>query len=240
MKMENNTRSLGHVVDWIFDLDNTLYPRSCNLHVQMDVNLGRLVSEITKLDLNEARILQRAYYRDYGTTLNGLMREHAIDPDRYLQALHAIDYSPVQPHPELMSAIAALPGRKFILTNGDRRHVRSVLDKLGGPELFDSVFDLQDMNLIPKPKREAYTAFLERNDVDPATAVMFDDLDKNLVVPAEMGMSTVQVVSVDGYEHELVEKWELAQSTGPHVHHVTDDLAGFLSTCSPKHNLAVA
>ncbi|KRA97751.1 HAD family hydrolase [Devosia sp. Root685] len=221
-------KNLDHITDWVFDLDNTLYPRECNLFAQIDVRITHYVMDVTKLDFDAARTLQKSYYRDFGTTLNGLMNRHAIDPDHFLHTVHAIDYTPVDPHPALIDTIRALPGRKFILTNGDVGHARSVLGRLGDPDLFEDVYDIRAMTYVPKPHREAYDGFLARHDIDPAKAAMFDDLEKNLVVPHEIGMSTVQVVAGAGFAHDQVEAWELGQSTGPHVHHVTGDLAGFL------------
>ena len=223
-------RSLSHITDWVFDLDNTLYPRSCNLFAQIDRLITEYVMGVTRLDFDAARTLQKSYYRDYGTTLNGLMLKHKIDPDHFLNTVHAIDYSPVDAHPELIAAIRALPGRKFILTNGDTGHARSVLARLGGADIFEHVHDIRAMTFVPKPHRPAYDGFLARHGIDPASAVMFDDLEKNLVVPHEMGMATVQVMAGDDYENDQVESWELERSAGPHVHHVTQDLAGFLRT----------
>jgi putative hydrolase of the HAD superfamily len=223
-------RSLSHITDWVFDLDNTLYPRQCNLFAQIDIRITNYVMGVTKLDIVAARELQKAYYRDFGTTLNGLMHGHAIDPDHFLNDVHAIDYSPVEAHPELVAAIAALPGRKFILTNGDVAHARAVLRRLGGSELFEHVHDIRAMTFVPKPNRQAYEGFLNLHGIDPLRAVLFDDLEKNLVVPHEIGMSTVQVVAGPDWQHELVQAWELgrAGTHAHHVHHVTDDLSGFL------------
>src|SRR5215204_162055 len=125
------SRSLSHVTDWVFDLDNTLYPRECNLFAQIDMLISHYMVGVTQLPFDEARALQKAYYRDYGTTLNGLMQRHEVDPDHFLNTVHAIDYSPVAAHPDLVDAIRALPGRKFILTNGDVGHARAVLNRLG-------------------------------------------------------------------------------------------------------------
>ncbi|MFD2648280.1 pyrimidine 5'-nucleotidase [Devosia albogilva] len=221
-------RSLSHVTDWVFDLDNTLYPRTCNLFAQIDVRITQYVMDLTRLDFAGARELQKSYYRDYGTTLNGLMQRHKVDPDHFLTTVHAIDYTPVDAHPDLVDAIRSLPGRKFILTNGDTGHARSVLRRLGGDELFEHVHDIRAMTFVPKPHREAYDGFFATYGIDPNSAVMFDDLEKNLVVPHEVGMSTVQVVASDDFQHEQVEAWELGRATGPHVHHVTDNLAQFL------------
>jgi putative hydrolase of the HAD superfamily len=224
------TRSLQQITNWVFDLDNTLYPRECNLFAQIDVLISRYMENVTQLPYEEARSLQKTYYRDYGTTLNGLMQRHEVDPDHFLNTVHRIDYSPVPAHPALIDAIRALPGRKFILTNGDVGHARAVLGRLGALEdLFEDIFDIRAMGYRPKPLPESYAAFLAANGIEARQSAMFDDLQKNLVVPHEIGMATVQVIAGAGFTHEQVDAWELEQAAGPHVHHMTADLAGFLT-----------
>jgi putative hydrolase of the HAD superfamily len=223
-------KSLAHVTDWVFDLDNTLYPRECNLFAQIDSLITQYMMGVTNLAFTEARTLQKSYYRDFGTTLNGLMQRHEVDPDHFLTTVHKIDYSPVPAHPALMDAIRALPGRKFILTNGDVGHARAVLRRLGNAdELFEDIFDIRAMSFRPKPLPEAYEAFFAAHGIDARQAAMFDDLEKNLLVPHEVGMTTVQVIAGEDFAHEQVEAWELERTGGPHVHHVTADLAGFLT-----------
>lgn len=223
-------RSLAHVTDWVFDLDNTLYPRECNLFAQIDSLITQYMMGVTNLEFVEARTLQKAYYRDFGTTLNGLMHKHEVDPDHFLTTVHKIDYSPVPANAALIAAIRALPGRKFILTNGDVGHANAVLGRLGQADgLFEDVFDIRAMSFKPKPLPEAYGTFFDKHGIDPSRAAMFDDLEKNLVVPHEVGMATVQVIASESFTHEQVEAWELEQTGGPHVHHMTADLAGFLT-----------
>ncbi|SFZ86393.1 putative hydrolase of the HAD superfamily [Devosia enhydra] len=222
-------RSLSHVTDWVFDLDNTLYPRECNLFAQIDTLITHYVMDVTRLDFAEARALQKRYYKDFGTTLNGLMHTHQIDPDHFLGKVHAIDYSGVAPHPDLVAAIKALPGRKFILTNADVGHAEAVLDKVGAAGLFEGIFDIRAMKYQPKPLPVAYEAFFAAHGIGSRNAAMFDDLEKNLKVPHDTGMITVQVVAGQGFAHEQVEAWELTRSQDEHVHHITDDLASFLA-----------
>jgi putative hydrolase of the HAD superfamily len=222
-------RSLSHVTDWVFDLDNTLYPRECNLFAQIDMLISHYMVGVTQLPFDEARALQKAYYRDYGTTLNGLMQRHEVDPDHFLSTVHAIDYSPVAAHPDLVDAIRALPGRKFILTNGDVGHARAVLGRLGNADdLFEDIFDIRAMGYKPKPLPEAYEVFFAKHGIDARRAAMFDDLEKNLKVPHDSGMTTVQVIASEAFTHDQVEAWELERAGGAHVHHMTADLAGFL------------
>jgi putative hydrolase of the HAD superfamily len=217
------------ITDWVFDLDNTLYPRECNLFAQIDVLISTYMVGVTGLPYAEARALQKAYYRDHGTTLHGLMLHHGVDPDHFLKTVHAIDYSGVAAHPTLAAALSALPGRKFILTNGDVGHAEQVLDRVGAAGLFTDIFDIRSMNYKPKPLPEAYDVFFAKHGIDARRAAMFDDLEKNLLVPHEVGMITVQVVAGEDFAHEQVESWELERTGGPHVHHVTADLAGFLA-----------
>jgi putative hydrolase of the HAD superfamily len=217
------------ITDWVFDLDNTLYPRECNLFAQIDVLISQYMVTATGLPYAEARALQKTYYRDHGTTLHGLMLNYGIDPDHFLGQVHAIDYSGVEPHPRLAEAIAALPGRKFILTNADVGHAESVLSRVGAAGLFTDIFDIRAMKYRPKPLPEAYSEFFARHGINARRAAMFDDLEKNLVVPHETGMVTVHVVAPEDYAHSQVEAWEIGRGEGPHIHHVTDDLAGFLA-----------
>lgn len=222
--------SLAHVTDWIFDLDNTLYPRSFDLFSQIDALITKYVMEVTGLPRDEARVLQKQYYQDLGTTLNGLMTQYGIDPEHYLGAVHDIDYSCVLKNPALVSAIGALPGRKYIFTNADTGHAMQVLGRLGGIHLFDGVFDIRAAQFTPKPARSAYELFIAQYDIEPTRAVMFDDLEKNLLVPHEMGMATVHVVPDGAYVPVDRDHWEFSRADGhPHIHHVTDDLVGFLA-----------
>jgi len=220
---------LDDVSNWVFDLDNTLYPRSCNLFAQIDRLITRYVMDVTGLDRIPAHRLQKDYYRDHGTTLNGLMNVYGVDPDHYLSQVHAIDYSPVEPDPELVDLIKKLPGRKFVFTNADIGHAEAVLLRLGARELFDGVFDIRSAGFTPKPERLAYEVFLKNFDISPQKAAMFDDLEKNLKVPHLMGMNTVHVVPEADFARDQADNWELSRVDGAqHIHHVTADLVAFL------------
>lgn len=219
----------GRITDWIFDLDNTLYPRTCNLFSQIDKLMTQYVIELTGLEFAAARLLQKRLYRDHGTTMNGLMHTYDIDPDDYLRCVHAIDYSQVQPHPELISLITALPGRKFIFTNADTGHAAAVLSRLGGTEIFDGTFDIRAAGYNPKPQRSAYDKCLAEFNISPHQAIMFDDLEKNLQVPHELGMRTVHITHSSDLELDEVDLWQLTTAErDAHVDHETDDLPAFL------------
>ena len=149
----------SHVTDWVFDLDNTLYPHHSNLFSQIDVKMTSYVSELLTLPREEARTLQKELYREYGTTLAGLMQRHGIDSDDFLQKVHDIDYSWLVPDPVLGAAIRQLPGRKFIFTNGNRKHAERTARQLGILDDFDDIFDIVAAGLTPKPARQTYERF---------------------------------------------------------------------------------
>jgi putative hydrolase of the HAD superfamily len=215
------------VETWVFDLDNTLYPHHLNLWQQVDERIRDYIADFLKVTHDEAFRLQKEYYRRYGTSMRGLMEEHGLDPDEFLEVVHRIDHSPLTPDPVLGAAIAGLPGRKLILTNGTRRHAEAVMARLEIAQHFEDVFDIAAADLEPKPRPQVYDRFLARHKVDPTKAAMFEDLARNLEVPHALGMTTVLVVP-EGTREVFREDWELAGRDAPHVDHVTADLAGFL------------
>lgn len=222
-------KGFDHVETWVFDLDNTLYPASARLFDQIDVKITAYVADRYGIDGLSARALQKYYYRRYGTTLKGLMIEDGLDPDDFLAFVHDIDHSVLAPAPDLVAGIARLPGRRFVLTNGSRRHAEKVIDRLGATHLFDDVFDIAAAAYVPKPEAVAYESFLKLHGIAPTRAAMFEDLSKNLVVPHALGMRTVLVVPAEGEPDALDRLTALDDaSPAPHVDHLTDDLPGFL------------
>ena len=219
--------SFSHVNEWIFDLDNTLYPRHTDLFGQIDLRMTAYVMRITGLAHEEARALQKQLYRDHGTTLNGLMIDFGIDPHDYLADVHDIDYGAVEHNPALGRLIADLPGRKHIFTNGDVRHAEKTLAALGFEPFFDSMFDIIASDFVPKPDRKPYEKFLREHGVHPHSASMFEDMPRNLMVPKEMGMVTVLVIPRNGAAPST-EYWEIAGKDDPHIDHVTDHIDLFL------------
>jgi putative hydrolase of the HAD superfamily len=231
MSPDMTQRAMGGfaaVETWVFDLDNTLYPHHLNLWQQVDERIRDYIADFLKVTHDEAFRLQKEYYRRYGTSMRGLMEEHGLDPDEFLEVVHQIDHSPLTPDPALGAAIAGLPGRKLILTNGTRRHAEAVMARLEIAQHFEDVFDIAAADLEPKPRPQVYDRFLARHKVDPTKAAMFEDLARNLEVPHALGMTTVLVVPA-GTREVFREDWELAGRDAPHVDHVTDDLAGFLA-----------
>jgi putative hydrolase of the HAD superfamily len=227
--MTATPRGFSHVDTWVFDLDNTLYPRHLNLWQQVDERIRDYVAKFLDVGREEAFRVQKDYYRRYGTTMRGLMAEHGLNPDDFLDFVHEIDHSPLEPDAALGAAIEALPGRKLILTNGTRKHADAVTRRLAIDHHFEGVFDIVAADLEPKPAAQTYDRFLAAHGVDPARAAMFEDLARNLAVPHALGMTTVLVVP-EGTREVFREDWELAGRDAPHVDHVTEDIVRFLET----------
>ncbi|PRY25014.1 putative hydrolase of the HAD superfamily [Aliiruegeria haliotis] len=204
----------SHVRSWVFDLDNTLYPPQARLFDQIEVRMTAWVMRELGVDRAEADRLRQVYWRDYGTTLAGLMQVHGVDPGPYLTEVHEIDLSHLVPDPALADGIAALPGRRIVYTNGSRPYAERVVAARGLSDLFDAIYGVEHADFHPKPERAAFEAVFATDGLDPTLSAMFEDDPRNLAAPHDMGMRTVHVSE--------------APEPAPHIHHHTDDLAGFL------------
>lgn len=227
MNAKASPADFAHVREWVFDLDNTLYPHHSNLFSQIDVKMTAYVAELLQIPSDEARTVQKDFYQRYGTTLKGLMENHGVDADDFLEKVHDIDYSWIAPDPVLGEAIKALPGRKFIFTNGDRGHAERAARQLGVLDHFDDIFDVVAADLVPKPAAETYDKFRALHRVNCEHAAMFEDLARNLTIPKSLGMRTVLVVP-HNFEPAFTEIWE-QDADHDQVDYVTDNLADFLS-----------
>lgn len=217
---------------WIFDLDNTLYPARSNLFVQVSARMTEFIKDRFDLEHEPARELQRDLFRRHGTTLRGLMTEHDVDPHPFLDYVHDIDVSIIDPAPELDDLLARLPGRKVIYTNGSVGHFERVAGRLGVDRHFDHVFDIVASGFTPKPDPVPYDRLVADLEIDPARAAMIEDMAKNLKPAADLGMRTVWLKS--DYD------WATAGAEEPHVHHVADDVIAFLRSVldGPEHGQA--
>ena len=184
---------LALIRNWVFDLDNTLYPASARLFDQMDVKMTAYVANALGVDLVEARRIQKAYFFDHGTTLAGLMAEHGIDPHHFLADVHDIEMDVLEQNAPLAAAIARLPGRKIIFTNADTPYATRVLDRLGLGESFEAIHDIHAMDLKPKPNASAYAGLCAAFDIDPNESLFVEDMARNLAPAKAIGMTTVWI-----------------------------------------------
>ncbi len=208
---------------WIFDLDNTLYDPSVALFAQIEQRMTNYVARHLGVSHAEADRLRDHYWRQYGTTLSGLMTEHGIEPGPYLAEVHDIDFSALQPDPALAAAINALPGQKIVHTNADRAYANRVLANRALP-VFEAVYGIEEVGLHPKPDHRSYASVLEAHRIDPTRAAFFEDDPRNLMVPHALGMRTV-LVGTGRHGPDLLPD---DHTHGSHVQHQTSDLTGFL------------
>jgi putative hydrolase of the HAD superfamily len=206
---------------WLFDLDNTLYPARCNLFAQTDRKIGEFISRYLDVSYDEAKKLQKDWWRAHGTSLRGLMTLHDCPPGEFLEYVHDIDYSPVEACEALDAALHKLPGRKIVFTNGTVKHAERVLERVGVPHHFEGVYDIVAAEYRPKPELSIYRDIVARYGVDPTRAAMFDDMVVNLKPAAQLGMRTIWIRTPESS----------ARAQGQdlsHIHHQTDDLLEWL------------
>jgi putative hydrolase of the HAD superfamily len=207
----------NHVEHWVFDMDDTLYPREQGLMHLVQARINAFVVEAVGMAPDEAAILRRQFLDEYGTTLAGLMANYAIDTDRFLHEVHDVPLDGVEPNPPLAALLKALPGRCYVYTNGARDYARRVLNRIGIADCFSGVFAIEDADLTPKPAPSSFRRMLDRFDIDSHAAAFFDDTPRNLEPAKALGMTTVLI----GDDH--------GQPPGAHIDHAAPYLFDFLS-----------
>lgn len=214
--------NLTHVEHWVFDLDNTLYPPECEFMALVEGRITDFVVRESGLPADEARVLQKRYLHEHGTSLAGLMAHYDIDPHRFLDEVHDVSLDCLSPDAALRQSLQRLPGRRLVFTNGSARHAERVLDRLAIADLFDDVFHLEAADLIPKPDPRTFDRMIARHGVDARAAAFFEDTEKNLAPAADLGMTTVLVGPL------------APLSTAPFVDHKAERLPAFLTTARTK------
>lgn len=217
---------LSHVTTWVFDLDHTLYPSDAAIMSQVDARMTDYVARTLRLPRDEARIVQKAYWRDHGTTLNGLMANNQIGDGReFLDFVHDIDLDVIDPDPVLADRIRALPGKRYVYTNGSLKHAENVCGRLGLSDCFDDLFDVEAAGFQPKPLLAGFERFSSRFAIRPAESSFFEDSVRNLKTAHDLGWTTILIRARPGPRDE--------ESAGPgehpdHVHFAADCLKTFL------------
>ena len=221
-------KSIKLIKFWIFDLDNTLYSGKTKVFEQVDKKMSKYISDKLNVSVEEARKIQKNYFYQYNTTLNGMIKNHKIDPSEFLEFVHDINIDFLKKDPDLAKEIEKLNGKKIIFTNGSRKHALNVTKKIGIDQLFDDIFDIVDCNFIPKPSIEPYKKLVEKHKIDPKLCVFVEDIARNLKPAYEMGMKTIWI--------ENDEPWASKFSDSEFINYKTNNLSEFLK----KINLAKA
>ena len=222
---------LSNIKNWIFDLDNTLYSPEEEIFSQIDERMTKFITDKFKINNEEAFNIQKKYFIEYGTTLSGLMKKNNIDSDEFLEFVHDIDLDILKPDKKLNKIISNLPGKKFIFTNGSKKHAQNVLKKLEMNAIFDDIYDIKDSNFIPKPNMEAYTTFINKMGIDVNKSIMFEDIARNLQPAKELGIISVLIqrdlpLRNDKFD---IKEFELLWKNNDYADYVTDDLVMFFN-----------
>ena len=213
-------KELTKIKYWLFDLDNTLYSGDTKVFDQVDKKMSKFISEKLNVSIDEAKIIQKNYFHEYNTTLNGMIKNHDINADEFLEFVHDVDLDFLKADKPLETEIAKLNGKKFIFTNGSKAHAANVTKRIGIDKLFDGVFDIVESDFIPKPSIEPYKKIIEKYKIDPQYSIFVEDIARNLKPAHELGMKTVWIKNK--------EPWAAKYSNAEFINYRTDNLANFL------------
>ena len=213
-------KDLSKIKFWLFDLDNTLYSGDTKVFDQVDKKMSKFISEKLNVSLEEAKKIQKNYFHEYNTTLNGMIKNHDIDANEFLEFVHDVDLEFLKKDEPLKTEIEKLKGKKIIFTNGSRAHASNVTSRIGIEQLFDGVFDIVDSDFYPKPSIEPYKKIIENYKIVPEYCIFFEDIARNLKPAYELGMKTVWI--------ENNEPWAAKYSDEEFVNYKTGSLTKFL------------
>ena len=213
-------KELTKIKYWLFDLDNTLYAGTTKVFDQVDKKMSKFISEKLNVSIEEAKKIQKDYFHEYNTTLNGMIKNHEIDANEFLEFVHDVNLDFLKKDKFLKNEIMKLNGKKIIFTNGSRAHAENVTKRIGIDKLFDGIFDIVDSDFIPKPSKESYKKIIENYKIEPQYCIFFEDIARNLKPAHELGMKTVWI--------ENNEPWAAKYSDSEFINYKTNNLANFL------------
>jgi putative hydrolase of the HAD superfamily len=187
--------ALARVRDWVFDLDNTLYPAERAL-IDIERRMTQFIMRELKVDQARASEIRESYFLSHGATVAGLVEDHGVSARDFLEYVHDVAIDDLTPDHDLNALIAALPGRKIVFTNGGGRRPQRVLAHLGLASAFDVIFDIEAAGLQPKPRRAGYEKLVAQCGIDAGRAVLIEDTLRNLPPAHDLGFVTVLVGTV--------------------------------------------
>ena len=222
---------LNKIKNWVFDLDNTLYSPEIEIFSQIDKRMTEFIKSKLNTSNEKAFEIQKKYFLEYGTTLAGLMKEEDVNPDEFLEYVHDINLEILKPNEELNKIIKELPGKKFIYTNGSKKHAENVLNKLKMQKIFDHIFDIKESNFIPKPNIKSYRKFIKKMNIDPQVSVMFEDIGRNLEPAKNIGMQTVLILRkiTNKIKNSKIKDYGSLWDNDHFADYITDDLVKFFN-----------
>ncbi len=213
-------KNLQKIKYWIFDLDNTLYSGKTRVFEQVDKKMSKYISEKLNVNIVEAKEIKKNYFYEYNTTLNGMINNHKIDANEFLEFVHDVNIDFLKKDSLLNEELMKLDGKKIIFTNSSRKHAMNVIRKIGIDQHFDDIFDIVDSEFVPKPDIVSYKKLVEKHKIDPKLCVFIEDIARNLKPAYEMGMKTIWI--------ENDEPWARKFSDSDFINYKTNNLPEFL------------
>ena len=213
-------KDLLNIKYWLFDLDNTLYSGDTKVFDQVDKRMSKYISNKLKVSIEEARKIQKNYFHEYNTTLNGMIKNHEIDAQEFLDFVHDIDLSFLEKDTALRYELENINLRKFVFTNGSQNHVKHITTTLGIDDQFEGIFDIVDAEYHPKPEAKAFDLMIEKFKIDPKETLYIEDIAKNLSIGKERGAKTVWLIN-DEY-------WGKKESDQEYIDYKIENLSLFL------------
>ena len=213
-------KELKSIKYWIFDLDNTLYSGKTKVFEQVDKKMSEYISKKLNVSTAEAKEIQKNYFHEYNTTLNGMIKNHKIDADEFLEFVHNIDIDFLKKDLILGEELKKLDGKKIIFTNASRKHALNVTKRIGIDHYFDDIFDIFDCEFVPKPAIQSYKKLVEKHKIDPKLCGFVEDIARNLKPAYEMGMKTIWI--------ENNEPWAKEFSNSNFINYKTNNLSEFI------------
>ena len=221
-------KELTEIKYWIFDLDNTLYSGQTKVFSEVDKRMSSFISEKLKIDVIEAKKIQKEYFYEYGTTLSGLMQKKNIDPNEFLEFVHDIDISWLPKDKLLREELIKIKEKKYIFSNGSHAHIRNVTNQLGIDDLFDGAFDITDANFLPKPRIEPYKKLIQKFKLDPNKSILIEDIAHNLEQAKNLGMKTCWLENDETFAKKDADK--------PYIDYKINNLPSFLQKINVLRN----
>ena len=213
-------KELKKIKYWLFDLDNTLYSGDTKVFDQVDKKMSLFISNKLNVSIEEAKKIQKNYFHEYNTTLNGMIKNHKINAEEFLGFVHDVDLTFLKEDLALQNELTNLVGKKYIFTNGSKAHASNVTKRIGIQNHFDGVFDIVDSDFMPKPSIEPYKKIIQKYGIDPEYCIFIEDIARNLKPAYELGMKTVWIKNN--------EPWAAEFSNENFINYKTDNLSDFL------------
>jgi len=191
-------------IDWariqlaVIDLDNTLYSADNGVFARMDLRMTDFIVRTLHISNDEANALRMSYWRQYGTTLRGLMLHHGVEPEIFLHDVHDIQaHELLQKNARLDAALSHLPMRKVIHTNGIAEHAERILASLGIRHHFSAIYDIRFHDYLPKPCKQTLQMLLDKEGIAAEQTWVVDDMEDNLAVAQALGAQTCWISSAE-------------------------------------------